>query len=350
MAAIVFCVAIILIPMQTKTLETVELTYIFVDQDGNEYNILNNEWHWAADDWSFLFEDENEEADIVEEEDEEYIPNKDYIWWEENIVAESNDEELEEILEEEVSEEIVDESKDLIEFEIEGEVIYDDCTTPWNNMIKHGESVLAYAQRSDVNTICNVQRRTCNDWVLDGSYEQASCREDVKYEYTRVKVISYNNKKLGELIQNPKYAKNDSAEFNTDGKINQAEDWADSVWNNNYENEIQNNQNVELTNKNYTNCVSPRWEVINHGQFVKAYESPIWFVDNKCKVELRLCLDWNLKWNYSYKKCEHKDQTSYDYLAWNEDITEPTPELMVDALLEEESGNWLFNWIWNLFR
>jgi len=26
-----------------------------------------------------LFEDENEEADIVEEEDEEYIPNKDYI-------------------------------------------------------------------------------------------------------------------------------------------------------------------------------------------------------------------------------------------------------------------------------
>jgi|GEM_PF-3515255 len=43
MAAIVFCVAIILIPMQTKTLETVELTYIFVDQDGNEYNILNNE-------------------------------------------------------------------------------------------------------------------------------------------------------------------------------------------------------------------------------------------------------------------------------------------------------------------
>jgi len=278
-----------------------------------------------------------------------HLPNKDYIWsWDDetnwDIILE--DEELEELLESEVDEhtiEIIDEEDTIPEEHYEG------CITPWNNVLKHWESVLAYEQRDDVPTICNVQRRICDDGILKWEYKQASCKEDVKYEYTRVKVISFNNKTPGELIQNPWYAKNDSAEFDTDGKINQPKESADTSWNNNYNRPISNDTSTNLTHKNYYNCTTSWWEVVWHGQFIKAYESPLWFVDQKCQVELRLCLDGNLKWRYSYKSCEHKDVTQLDYMAWNDDITTPTPELLVETLVEDDDGG-LFNWIWNLFN
>ncbi len=339
-AAIIFCVAIILIPMQTKTVETVELTYIFMDDSGQERDIFWDKVHGAANDWAFLFEEEKSENTG------EYLPNKDYIWGEEEIVEEKvTDEILEDILEDEV----INKPLEIVEEEIIEDVVYDDCITPWNNVIKHGESILAYQQRSDVPTVCNVQRRVCEDGNLKWSFDQSSCREDIKYEYTKVKVVSFNNKKPEELIQNPEYAKNDSAEFNTDGKINQVDDSANTSWNNNYNRPVSNDSSADLTHKNYANCMNPWWEVVSHGQFIRAYESPLGFVDDKCKVELRLCLDGNLKWHYSYQTCEHVDLTSQDYRWWNDDITEPTPELLIETLVEDDRGG-LFNRIGNLFN
>lgn len=348
MAAIIFCVAIILIPMQTKTVETIELTYIFVDDEGNEYDILNESTHWAADDRSFLFENESNNEDNFTWS---HLPNKDYTLSEEESTEEWLDDEiLEWILEEEITEEIMDNWELWIDnLKSEDEIIYEDCITPWNNIIKHGESILAYEQRKDVPTICNVQRRICNDGELKWTFKQASCREDIEYEYTRVKVVSYNNKKPWELIQNPKYAKNDWAEFDTDGKINQKEESSISSRNNNDNNPIKNTDSTNLTHKNYVNCMSPWWEVVSHWQFIKAYVSPLGFVDDKCKVELRLCLDWSLKWHYSYKNCEHMDITSQDYRAWNDDVTKPSPELMIETLVEDNEGG-LFNWLGNLFN
>ncbi len=348
-AAVIFCVAIILIPMQTHTIETIELTYVFVDWD-QEYDIFY-EWHGAADDWSFLFDDSvnekiNEDNNWNTQENTEYLPNKDYIWnpiEKDDIIL--DDENLEELLWDEIVDNIDNKDVRIIEKEI---IAYESCVTPWNNTINHGESVLAYEQRADVPTICNVQRRTCEDGILKWNFEQASCREDIKYEYTKVKVISFNNKKPGELIQNPWYAKNDSSEFDTDGKINNTNHSANFSWNNNDNRPVSNNGSTDLTHKDYYNCMSPWWDVVWHGQFIKSYESPLWFVDDKCKVELRLCLDGNLKWHHSFKTCEHKDVTYQDYRAWNDDITKPTPELMVETLVED--GGWLFNRFWNLFN
>lgn len=344
-AVTIFCVTIIVIPIQTKNIETSELTYIFIDDTGWERDIFNNETHGAADDWAFLFEEENSEKTG------EYLPNKDYVWaGGKEINLELDDEILEEILEKE----IVDESVEGVEGKNIETIKYNDCITPWGNKIKNGESILAYQQRSDVPSVCNVQRRVCEDGDLKWYYQQSSCIEDIKYEYTRVKMISFNNKEHGDLIQNPEYAKNDSAEFDTDGKINQPNKAADTSWNNNYDNSISNDSSTDLTHKNYQNCVNPWGDIVSHGQFIRAYESSVWFVDDKCKVELRLCLDGNLKWNYSYKNCEHMDITSQDYKAGNNDITKPTPDLLIETLtdMDEEKNKWwwLFNWIWNLFN
>ena len=69
-------------------------------------------------------------------------------------------------------------------------------------------------------TICNVQRRVCNNGTLEGTYTQNSCQEAITYEYTRTQVISENTAKVDPLIQ-PQPAPNNGANFSTDGKINE---------------------------------------------------------------------------------------------------------------------------------
>lgn len=344
-AVIVFGVAIILIPMETYTTEKVELTYIFVDDNGSEYEIMKNWVHWAADDWSFLFEEEEE--DITTDNNTNYLDNKDYILDDnklENILENNINENVEEINEN--NDLIIDENKNIVQEELDQ--IKDNCITPWNNVLKDGEYVLAYQQRADVPTICNIQKRSCIDWVLKWTYIQASCKEDIKYEYTKVKVVSFNNKKHGELIQNPWYAKNDSSVFDTNGKLNEKSKWSNTTRNNSHNKPVTNQSSENLTHKNYYNCTSPWWDIVWHWQFIKAYISPLWFVDQKCQAELRLCLNWVLKWQSSYKTCEYKDMTYLDYIWLNNDITQATPELMVDALVEDDQ--WLFDRLWNLFN
>ncbi|NOZ44280.1 MAG: hypothetical protein GXP45_04000 [bacterium] len=60
---------------------------------------------------------------------------------------------------------------------------------------------MAYQQREDVNTICDVERRTCHNGILLGSFEQSSCHNDIVYTYQTPKIISYNKKIINPLIQ-----------------------------------------------------------------------------------------------------------------------------------------------------
>lgn len=360
MSIVVFCVGIILIPMQTKIAEKIELTYIFVDENGYEYDIFEPV-HGAATDWSFLFGEETQTEgtwtveNVIDNNianpnttNTWSIPDKDYL---SEIIASDNN------LLTGWNTWIIIPNPDNIKYVVD-ELIYvkdnpdinnfDICTTPWNTTLKHGESIIAYEQRKDVPNICNAQRRTCNDGILNWFYKQWACREDVEYKYTRVKVISYNNKKPGELVQNPGYAKNDGAEFDTDGKINPAAKAPQSSWDNNINNPKYNESSTTLGKKSYYNCNTPWWEIVAHGQFVKAYQSQLWFVDQQCQVELRLCLNWKLNGHYGYKKCDPKDITYQDYKWWNDDITKPTPDLMLETLVENKWG--FFNWLSNLFK
>lgn len=76
-----------------------------------------------------------------------------------------------------------------------------DCITPWREKVKNQDFVLAYQQRTDVKTICNIEKRVCMSGTLGGSFLQPSCKEDVVYDYHRAEVVSYNQKVLNEYIQ-----------------------------------------------------------------------------------------------------------------------------------------------------
>ena len=45
--------------------------------------------------------------------------------------------------------------------------------------MEHGASVLAYEQRADSPNICNIQRRSCWNGKLSGSFTQRSCDESL---------------------------------------------------------------------------------------------------------------------------------------------------------------------------
>ena len=190
---------------------------------------------------------------------------------------------------------------------------------------------MAYQQRSDVPDICNVQRRTCNNGVLDWSFSQPSCNEKVVYvssdsnnvssewgnnviSYTRKIVVSHNDTPKWELIQTPKYAKNDKAEFDTKWKLKTWEKEPITDWNNNDKywaiGDYESQEQVNISNRN---CRTPRWEVVNHGQFIRAYELPFGFTNASCRIELRLCVDWELKWSFEYQDCEYLDITYEEY-------------------------------------
>ncbi len=75
------------------------------------------------------------------------------------------------------------------------------CFLPWGGTIAHGENVLAYQQRDDVNTLCNVERRICDDGKLLWSFTQKSCKEHVVYEYSKEIILPHNEKNIDPLVQ-----------------------------------------------------------------------------------------------------------------------------------------------------
>ncbi len=345
-AVLLFCLWVILIPMQTKIAEKVELTYIFVDEYWNEYDIFEP-IHGAATDWSFLFDDDAAETIETDIENMPSTPTKtDYLT---DVVDDKREEK--QALEEQQLEERLDAIdtgvdintliKDVDSIKQDNiEKKYENCITPWDTVLKHWESVIAYEQRKDVPTICNAQRRVCNDWVLNWTYSQWACREDVEYKFTKVKVVSYNNKTPWELIQNPWYAKNDSSEFDTRGKINPDTKIPKTDWDNSVKDWTKKDSNINLWKKTNYNCTSPWWDVVQHGQFIKAYRSPVWYTDQLCQVELRLCLDWVLNWAYTNKTCEYVWVSSQDYVEWNVDVTKPSQGLLNEVSQENPNKKW----------
>ena len=187
------------------------------------------------------------------------------------------------------------------------------CITPRGKTIKNKDFTLAYEQRKDVNTICNIEKRVCLSWELLGSFKQRSCKEDVIYNYEKAEVVSYNQKVLNEYIQ-PVPPINSWANFNNEWKINTLEIPTTSRWNTN--NWIDQDPTVNQITKSITkNCSTPRWQTIQHGQFTKAYKTSRGFINLPCEVELRACVNGELRWDYTYSTCTFNNTTYEDYVT-----------------------------------
>lgn len=389
-AIILFILLVAFFPSRKKSVDIVNMSYIFVDNDWIEYDIFEPV-HWAAVDWSFLFKNDKE-SNWNTGDKGNVLGNIDYVWemeidtwvdsqvtnlWETHELPGLDSENPYNLPEWAVEkpyswDSLIDDPNNPIylpEWAVE-KPVYKDCNTPRWVIIKHKESILAYQQREDVPDICNVQRRTCYNGVLDWSFTQPSCNETVVYSnwttssknrssessntvsYTKKQVIAYNDTSVkSELIQTPKYTKNELAEYDKNWKIKRWAEQPKTDWNNNDKWWVVTDyDSVEQINvKNY-NCQTPWWEIVQHWQFVRAYEFPFWFTNASCRVELRLCVDGELKWSYWYQECQYLDIT---YEEYNNRVDASRDALIQEALQHESAEkerHWFWWWIKNLFN
>ena len=187
------------------------------------------------------------------------------------------------------------------------------CTSPrWWDDIAHGDFVIAYQQREDVSTVCNVEKRYCNNWILNGNYTQESCKENIAYQYDKIIPTSNNEENLGEYIQ-PSPASNSNADFNSQGRLNDPLQ-ATTRWDAQPKDaQIVTSSWINQTEVTYPNCRAPRGEKVLNNQFVKAYKEKMGFVNRPCQVELRVCSAGKLKWTYRNKSCSFTGIACQDY-------------------------------------
>ena len=189
------------------------------------------------------------------------------------------------------------------------------CVTPWWDKIQSQDFVLAYQQRTDVNSLCNVQKRTCVNGKLSGSYTQQSCKENLKYEYTEVTPVAVNDpNKVDPFIQ-PSAPSLSGAKFDNHGKINTTtapiDTWSNASWS------VKTTTGDYVTNlptPNTSSCITPWGSAVKLGQLVKAYKLPVWLIDMPCEVEIRLCTADGLKWSFKQASCAYRNQTYSDYI------------------------------------
>ena len=193
---------------------------------------------------------------------------------------------------------------------------YADCMTPWWYKIRHWESVLAYKQMYNAPDICNIERRFCWKWKLSGTYTQQWCSINKNYTYEQRWNIKETDSS-DEFKWNTKQ--------NSDGSVTvkKHESLASSIFNapNNTYSDFSKTDNIrveepwiEQTNRPHPGCTTPRWEKVNHWDFVQAFKHANWFSDAPCEAQIRLCSVWELMWTYKESTCKTRDTSFIDWI------------------------------------
>lgn len=190
------------------------------------------------------------------------------------------------------------------------------CTTPWGESVEDGWFVLAYQQRTDDINTCNIEKRTCNDWILWWSFTGNSCSENNEVSFDKKDIIVYNQKIVDPLIQPDQYWVNNDLKYDTDWKLYKFKP-AQTIWTNNGETDyrVDDSDLLDLPEYNFS-CITPWGEKIEHGQFVKAYKFRYGFTNKSCEIQIRLCVDWELKGSYKYDDCEPLTMSYENYQDW----------------------------------
>ncbi len=232
-------------------------------------------------------------------------------------------------------------------------VSYASCTTPRNTTIAHGDSVLAYAQRRDDPAICNIQRRICDDGNLRGSFTQPSCKEYLAIQPQTQQIISHQQEEIDPFIQ----PESSSAPNTSSSQFVWPDWWAWWGWGgvgnsgirpfvNDYSFATSNvpaqwvtpfawsttSSSSSSTVWDGTVCMTPWWEEVRNGQFVRAYKSNKWFSNLPCEVELRYCVQTVLEWSFAHPSCQHFGISWEDYFQWYYDPNDPTFIPMIQQL------------------
>ena len=200
---------------------------------------------------------------------------------------------------------------------------YASCMTPWWYKIMHWDSVLAYKQMDNAPDICNIERRFCWKWKLSGTYTQQWCsiNENYTYEQWGEAQVAKNTYETDEF-------KWKNTIQNEDGtvKVKDSEIWWSFVLDRpvtsyttfySGENIREEDEEVDQTTRPHRNCTAPRWEKVEHWQFIQAFKHANWFSDAPCEAQIRICTMGELKWTYTESTCKTRNTSFIDWINWS---------------------------------
>jgi hypothetical protein len=323
-------------------LETVDLAFVIEEDANGEWLIINEQWSGNNEEPEIIQENESNisiqeeaEAIVIDIIETEYLAQNTPIDINTNNSLSGSEKDID---------------TNIQELETRS---YNSCLSPWNTRINHGDSVLAYAQRSDDPSVCNVQRRVCNDWVLGWSFLEPSCREYIWLDQEKQVVISYNSPNINQFIQ-PQNRQQNNISSNQFIPAQSNNLWSNSRMGSsgirpfvdNYEfaksnvptqwqrpfTDTNNSVSSSSTVRDGTTCITPRWEEVRNGQFVKAYRFDRWFSNMPCEVQLRYCVQTNLEWSFAYPSCQHYDIALEDYMIGHYDPNVPSLQQLAEIL------------------
>ena len=220
-------------------------------------------------------------------------------------------------------------------------ISYETCQTPWGDSLLHGQSIFAYSQRMDEPDMCNIQRRTCNDWVLDGSYTQQSCLTYASSSIEYEAVVSYNNPYSDPYIQPDRNWQSVDWKFDTQWQLSDNRYGEPTSYRDASAGAIPyQDAPVSQTQTNYGACMTPWWQTIKHGQFVKAYQLDKWFTNLACEVQLRTCIDGDLEWTFTFDSCNYYNIAVEDFLNDYYDPIQPSLVQLIEVLQSMMRQDW----------
>jgi hypothetical protein len=320
--------------------EKKEMQFMFVDNQWVSHNIgEESAEHWASSKWDYLFRDYTTGDTIGTWIVNTWSVNSSWSLLTWNITTWNVN--WKKVTKLDIKKNTVEKDSDIPP---------KNCTTPWGKIIEHWASVLAYQQRNDVPDICNIQRRICNDWILWWNFDQKSCQTNLPYMYEKQEVVLYNEKKIDPLIQPGQDVPiNKWGTFDIKWKINWYNN-PDTLRNNGEDIASQtDNKTVDQTSMIKPNCISPWWNIVLNGQFVRAYRYKNGFINHPCEVELRPCMQGNLEWTYNNSSCKHWDISFEDFMDWYFDKEEPSMLRIIETLNKDIPENEVIIKKWSLW-
>ncbi len=174
------------------------------------------------------------------------------------------------------------------------------CLTPRWVSVPNGGSVFAYQSVSpDVQWRCYEEERQCIDGILKWTYEFGTC-----------------NGNNGWVI---------------------VDTWSTTSW-----------DGWWIMPEVGASCTTPRWQNIQHGNYIVSYESP-----SSCRFQRRMCVDWQLLWKFQYNYCMIAYRWWYEsqpsFYEWGNSISYDQMQQFSNTIMWWDSSQWWyeFNQWWD---
>ncbi len=200
------------------------------------------------------------------------------------------------------------------------------CTTPRWEIINDKNTIIAYqSQRANNNNTCWAEIRICTNGKLSWSYTYSTCNYEINgtiiwADGTKIETISWSTNNSQQYIDLSKYIKQKESipdkyiqpvivRDNSTPTLSEVK--SQSMNNSTIKEHTTYGDSLDQTTVRdspattyYRSCITPRWEKVNHGDFIYAYNISQSSLLQQCISQKRSCIDGKLSWSFQYQSCK----------------------------------------------